>query len=302
MSDLENQTDSVPVALIQMRCNRTRQENLQRAIELIRQAAASQAKIACLPELFLSEYFCQHEDHAYFERAEPVDGPTTATLAQLAAELQLVLLVSIFEKRTAGIYHNTCVVIDADGAVLGHYRKMHIPDDPQYYEKFYFTPGDLGFQAFETHYGCIGALICWDQWFPEAARLTALRGAQILFYPTAIGWFPSEKAACGKPQHDSWQTIQRSHAVANGCFVAAVNRVGFEPPPEGANSEGIEFWGQSFICNTQGQLRAVGSVDQEEVVIAHLNLAEVDHTRTAWPFFRDRRIDAYEGLRDRFAD
>jgi N-carbamoylputrescine amidase len=302
MSAAEVPPQTIPVALIQMRCNRGRQENLRRSKALIRQAAESGAKIICLPELFLSEYFCQREDHSHFQRAEPVDGPTVATFATVAAESKVVLLVSIFERRAAGIYHNTCVVIDADGSVLGHYRKMHIPDDPQYYEKFYFTPGDLGFRAFDTQYGRVGALICWDQWFPEAARLTALRGAHILFYPTAIGWLPHEKNEVGPAQQKSWQTIQQSHAIANGCFVAAANRVGFEPAPESEPSDGIEFWGQSFICDTQGQILAVGSDDQEEVVIAPVDLAQVDRTRTAWPFFRDRRIDAYDGLRERFCD
>jgi N-carbamoylputrescine amidase len=302
MNAPEEPQEATRVALIQMRCNRSTADNLARSVELIRQAAADGAKIVCLPELFLTEYFCQQENHAHFQRAEPVDGPTSRTLARLASELELVLLVSIFEHRTAGIYHNTCLVIDADGTILGHYRKMHIPDDPQYYEKFYFTPGDLGFRAFDTRHGCIGVLICWDQWFPEAARLTAMRGAQVLFYPTAIGWFPNEKEACGEAQHDSWLTIQRSHAIANGCFVAVVNRVGFERQPGGDASQGIEFWGQSFICNPQGQLLVAGSTGGEEVVIAEVDFAEVDRTRTAWPFLRDRRIDAYDGLRNRFLD
>jgi N-carbamoylputrescine amidase len=290
--------DGVTVALLQMRCNRSRQDNLSRAADLLRQAARQGANIACLPELFLSLYFCQSEDQSHFALAETIPGPTTEALSALAAELQIVVLAGLFEQRTPGVYHNTCVVIDADGSLSGRYRKMHIPDDPQYYEKFYFTPGDLGFQSFSTRFANAGTLICWDQWFPEAARLTALRGAHILFYPTAIGWFPHEKDECGQAQVSSWQLVQQAHAVANGCFVAAVNRIGHEGDP----SRGIEFWGQSFICDTQGQLLAQASSNQEEIICATIDLAEIDRTRTAWPFLRDRRIDAYGDLKQRYCD
>lgn len=291
-------SDAIQVALIQMGCNRSRDENIQRAAELLNEAASHGARIACLPELFCSDYFCQQEDHEQFAKAEPIPGPTTEAMSRLASQLHMVIVASLFERRAAGLYHNTCVVLDADGQLLGRYRKMHIPDDPQYYEKFYFTPGDLGFQVFHTRHAAVGTLVCWDQWYPEAARLTAMKGAEILFYPTAIGWFPREKSEYGETQHASWRLIQQSHAVANGCYVAAVNRVGLEPA--GAR-EGIEFWGQSFLCDPQGRVLAEGSVDQEEIVMATVDLGLIDRTRTAWPFFRDRRIDAYDELLKRFS-
>jgi N-carbamoylputrescine amidase len=287
------------VALVQMRCGAEPAENLERAIEFIRDAAANGAQIVCLPELFRSQYFCQSEDHANFALAEEIPGPTTERLGEIAGELGVVVVASLFEKRAAGVYHNTAAVIDADGKYLGKYRKMHIPDDPAFYEKFYFTPGDLGFKAWPTQQGNIGVCVCWDQWYPEAARLTALRGAQLLFYPTAIGWHPKEKEQYGAAQHSSWETIQRSHAIANGCYVAAVNRVGHEAPVGGP---GIEFWGQSFICGPNGEILAKGSVEQEEIVIAVVVWGGIDTHRTHWPFLRDRRIDAYAGIEQRLID
>ncbi|MEM7314224.1 MAG: carbon-nitrogen hydrolase, partial [Planctomycetota bacterium] len=236
---------TIRLSLIQMRCDTSRDVNLERAVERIEQAAADGAQIVCLPELFLSPYFCQTEDHCHFDLAESVPGPTTDALCPVAKSHNVVIIASLFERRAQGLYHNTTAVIDADGQYLGKYRKMHIPDDPQFYEKFYFTPGDLGFQVFDTKYARIGVLICWDQWFPEAARLTAMQGAELLIYPTAIGWLPAEKADDGQAQYDSWETIQRSHAIANGCYVAAVNRIGTEGPA----ASGIEFWGQSFACD-----------------------------------------------------
>jgi N-carbamoylputrescine amidase len=249
--------------------------------------------------LFRSQYFCQSEDHENFKLAETIPGPSTAAFEKLARKHKVVVIASLFERRTAGVYHNTAVVIDADGTLLGRYRKMHIPDDPLFYEKFYFTPGDLGFRAWDTRYGRIGVLICWDQWYPEAARLTAMQGAQVLFYPTAIGWHPSEKAAHGVNQHGAWETIQRSHAVANGCFVAVPNRIGLERPVGG---RGIEFWGQSFVAGPSGEILAKAPADEESVLVVPVDLAQVDETRTHWPFLRDRRIDAYEGITQRLLD
>src|SRR5258708_30224872 len=262
------------IGLIQMRCSPNPPENLDKAIQLIRQAAAQGTKIVCLQELFRTVYFCQVEDHKYFQFAEEIPGPTTELLGKLAAELDLVIIASLFERRAAGLYHNTAVVIDADGNLLGKYRKMHIPDDPLYHEKFYFTPGDLGFQAWPTAQGKIGVCVCWDQWYPEAARLTALRGAEIIFYPTAIGWHPSEKKQSGAAQHSAWETIQRSHAIANGCYVAVPNRVGHEAP---AGGDGIEFWGQSFVCGPDGEILAKGSVDREKIVITHVHENRLHH-------------------------
>jgi len=287
------------VALIQMRCGTVPEKNLAHAVDFIRQAAKQGAEIVCLPELFRSQYFCQAEDHANFALAEEIPGPTTTELGKVAEELGVVIVASLFEKRTAGVYHNTAAVIDADGRYLGKYRKMHIPDDPFYYEKFYFTPGDLGFQAWPTAHGKIGVCVCWDQWYPEAARLTALRGAQILFYPTAIGWHPAEKKKYGAAQYSAWETMQRSHAIANGCYVAAANRVGHEAP---AGGDGIEFWGQSFVVAPSGEIIAKGSVDREEIVMAEIEWARVDEHRTHWPFLRDRRVDAYTGIEKRFLD
>jgi N-carbamoylputrescine amidase len=282
----------ISVGLVQMRCVDDPAANFEIALQRIREAAAQGAQIICLPELFRSQYFCQTEDHAKFDLAEPVPGPSTAALSALAAELHVVVIASLFEKRARGVYHNTAAVLDANGAYLGKYRKMHIPDDPLYYEKFYFTPGDLGFQCFRTEHAPVGVLVCWDQWYPEAARITALHGAEILFYPTAIGWHPAEKAKWGESQLESWELIQRSHAIANGCFVVAVNRVGHEGPEGG----GIEFWGRSFIAGPNGEVCARGPGDVEQVVIARLDLGEIERRRTHWPFFRDRRVDAYRDI------
>jgi N-carbamoylputrescine amidase len=287
------------VALVQMRCGAEPDKNFSRAIDFIRDAAKEGAQMVCLPELFRSQYFCQTEDHANFALAEEIPGRSTSTLGELALELGVVIVASLFEKRRAGLYHNAAVVLDADGKMLGKYRKMHIPDDPLYHEKFYFAPGDLGFQAWKTQRGNMGVCICWDQWYPEAARLTALRGAEIIFYPTAIGWHPSEKKEFGKAQHSSWELIQRSHAIANGCYVAAANRVGHETPTGG---DGIEFWGQSFVCGPDGEIIAKGSVDREEIIIADVDWARVNEHRIHWPFLRDRRVDAYAGLEQRMLD
>src|SRR5216110_3641596 len=287
------------IALIQMRCGPEPEKNFIRAVEFIRDAAKKGGQIVCLPELFRSQYFCQTEDHKYFELAEEVPGRSTSALGELACELGIVIIASLFEKRSAGVYHNTAAVIGADGELLGKYRKMHIPDDPLYHEKFYFTPGDLGFQAWPTANGKIGVCVCWDQWYPEAARLTALRGAEIIFYPTAIGWHPSEKKEFGATQHAAWETIQRSHAIANGCYVAVPNRVGHEAPDGGP---GIEFWGQSFVADPAGQIVAKASVSAEEILLVEADLDALDTQRTHWPFFRDRRIDAYGDLQKRFID
>jgi N-carbamoylputrescine amidase len=289
----------VNIGAVQSRCSAHLDANLAAAERGIRQAAAQGAQIICLPELFRSVYFCQVEDHKYFELAEPVPGPTTERMQAIAKELGVVIVASLFERRTPGIYHNTATIIDADGSYLGKYRKMHIPDDPLFYEKFYFTPGDLGFLAWDTKFARIGVCVCWDQWYPEAARLTALRGAQILFYPTAIGWHPKEKAEYGVRQHSSWETIQRGHAVANGCYVAVPNRVGHEAPEGGP---GIEFWGQSFICDPSGEIIAKASSDEEGVIVAEADLDAVETQRTHWPFLRDRRIDAYDEITRRFID
>ncbi len=287
----------VTLGLVQSRCTLDPAENLRKAIAGVREARAKGAELVCLQELFRSQYFCQTEDHSHFALAEPVPGPSTEALSRLAAELGVVIVASLFERRAEGLYHNTAAIIDADGTYLGKYRKMHIPDDPQYYEKFYFTPGDLGFLAWDTKVGRIGVLVCWDQWYPEAARLTALAGAQILFYPTAIGWLPAEKAEHGAQQQAAWETIQRSHAIANGVYVCAVNRVGHEGAPSG----GIEFWGGSFVADPGGRILAKAG-EGEEVLIATCDLAKVDISRTHWPFLRDRRIDAYADLTKRYRD
>jgi N-carbamoylputrescine amidase len=287
------------IALIQMRCGPEPDENFSRAIEFIRESAQKGAQIVCLPELFRSQYFCQTEDHKNFELAEEVPGKSTSALAEVARETGAIIIASLFEKRSAGVYHNTAAVIDANGKLLGKYRKMHIPDDPLYHEKFYFAPGDLGFQAWPTRQGKIGVCVCWDQWYPEAARLTALHGAEIIFYPTAIGWHPSEKKEFGATQYAAWETIQRSHAIANGCYVAVPNRVGHEAP---AGGDGIEFWGQSFVCGPDGAIIAKGSVDQEEIVIAEVDWRRVNEQRTHWPFLRDRRVDAYDEINRRLID
>jgi len=289
----------VKLGLLQMACSSNPNANLKKTLELAERAAKQGAKIICTQELFRSQYFCQSEEHENFTLAETIPGPSTEAFQKLARKHKAVVIASLFERRAAGVYHNTAAIIDADGSLLGLYRKMHIPDDPLYYEKFYFTPGDLGFRAWKTKHGKIGVLICWDQWYPEAARLTALQGAQILFYPTAIGWHPAEKKSLGANQHNAWELIQRSHAVANGCYVAAVNRIGHERPAGGG---GIEFWGQSFVAGTSGEILAKAAVNREEVLVVPIDLTQVDATRTSWPFLRDRRIDAYSGLTRRLID
>src|SRR3954470_2780291 len=300
----------VNVGLTQMSCAPDPATNRAKQLRLLEQAAKQGGQILCTQELFTSQYFCQVEDHRFFKLAETIPGPSTDAFTKLAKKHKVVIIASLFEKRTSGLYHNTAVVIDADGSILGVYRKMHIPDDPLYYEKFYFTPGDSGpdggFRAWQTKYAKIGVLICWDQWNPEGARFTALQGAEILFYPTAIGWHPSEKAEYGHAQHDSWELIQRSHAVANGCYVCSPNRIGLEKILDASgkpvNDEGIEFWGQSFIASPNGQIVKVGSSDKEEVIVVPCDLEKVEFSRTHWPFLRDRRIDAYENLTKRFVD
>jgi len=296
---MSSQKNIVTLGLIQTRCSPEPRENLAKAIERVSEAADRGAKIICLQELFTSVYFCQVEDHKYFGLAEAIPGPSTDAFSKIAKDRGVVIVASLFEKRGPGLYHNTAAVIDADGAYLGKYRKMHIPDDPLFYEKFYFTPGDLGFKAWNTKYAKIGVCVCWDQWYPEAARLTALAGAQILFYPTAIGWHPAEKAEYGKRQHNSWETIQRSHAIANGCYVAVPNRVGHEAPDGGP---GIDFWGQSFVADPSGQIVAKASESEEEILIVDADLDALDTQRTHWPFFRDRRIDAYGDIQKRYLD
>jgi N-carbamoylputrescine amidase len=288
------------VGLVQMTMSREAGENLEKAVARVGEAARAGAEVVCLPELFRSTYFCQKEDPALFDLAEPVPGPSTEALGRAAKKSGVAVVAPIFERRAAGLYHNTAVILDADGTVAGLYRKMHIPDDPLFYEKFYFTPGDLGFQAFDTRPGRIGALICWDQWYPEGARLTALRGAAVLFYPTAIGWHPHEKAQHGPAQRSAWQTIQRSHAIANGVYVAVVNRVGHEIPPEGG--PGLEFWGSSFLADPFGVVVAEASTGKEEILVGEVSLPRIEEVRRNWPFLRDRRIDAYAGIDRRFLD
>ena len=289
--------DQVTLGLVQMQMSADPVENLSRATAKVREAAGRGAQVVCLPELFQSRYFCQTEDHECFKLAEAMPGPGTEKLGKLAGELGIVLIASMFEKRAEGLYHNTTAVLDADGKFLGKYRKMHIPDDPNYYEKFYFTPGDLGYRSWDTRFARAGVLICWDQWYPEAARLTALAGAQILFYPTAIGWLIPEKAEYGPAQQASWETIQRSHAIANGVFVAAVNRVGVEPGP----NQGIEFWGGSFVAAPNGEVIAKAGTG-EEILIVPIDTRRVDFARTHWPFLRDRRVDSYGDLSKRYID
>jgi len=292
---------SFKIALVQMSCSADPADNLTRARARIVEAASRGATLVCLPELFRSQYFCQAEDHANFDLAEPIPGPSTAALAETARDNRVVIIASLFERRAAGVYHNTAVIIDADGKLLGSYRKMHIPDDPLFYEKFYFTPGDLGFRAFDTACGRIGTLVCWDQWYPEAARLTALAGADVLFYPTAIGWHPSEKAEFGAGQATAWQIAQRAHAIANGVYVAAVNRVGYEKPP-GVAGDGLEFWGGSFVADPFGQIVAEASRDKEETLIVTCDRKHQETVRRNWPFLRDRRIDAYGAITRRLLD
>lgn len=289
-------TDKFRVGLIQLACGLEPQDNLDRTVAKIREAAAQGAQVICTQELFRSQYFCREEDARLFDLAETIPGPTTDVLGPLAKELDVVIVASLFEKRAVGLYHNTAVIFDADGTQLGIYRKMHIPDDPLFFEKFYFTPGDLGFKAFDTKYGRIATLICWDQWYPEGARLAALQGANVLFYPTAIGWHPAEKAEFGEAQHDAWKTMQRSHAIANGVYVAAVNRVGFEGPAE----RGLEFWGASFVSDPFGRVLAQASHDQEEILVVECDPAVMEEVRRNWPFLRDRRIDAYGPIVNRY--
>ena len=284
----------VKVGIVQMSCTADKQQNLQKAIVKVREAAQKGAQIVCLQELFTSLYFCDVEDHDNFQLAEAIPGPSTDELSKVAAELGVVIIASLFEKRAQGLYHNTTAVLDADGAYLGKYRKMHIPDDPGFYEKFYFTPGDLGYKVFKTKFATIGVLICWDQWYPEAARITALMGAEILFYPTAIGWATTQDEATNVEQYNAWQTIQRSHAVANGVHVVSVNRVGEEA--------GVKFWGGSFFANPFGALIHQTSTDDEEVVVQELDLGKTDFYRTHWPFLRDRRIDSYQPITKRLLD
>jgi len=284
------------IGLVQMSCTADANENLNKAIAGIRSAASQGAEIVCTQELFRSQYFCREEKAELFSLAETIPGPTTEVLTSLAKELRVAIVASLFEKRAQGVYHNTAVTIDADGALLGLYRKMHIPDDPLFFEKFYFTPGDLGFQNFETKYARIGVLVCWDQWYPEGARLTSLQGANVLFYPTAIGWHPSEKAEWGAAQLDAWRTIQRAHAIANGIYVAAINRTGFEGPTD----RGLEFWGSSFVADPFGRLIREASTDKEEVLVVECDPKLMDEVRKNWPFFRDRRIDAYAPITERW--
>lgn len=287
------------IGLIQMACSASPAENLGRALSKVEEVARNGAQVICLPELFRSQYFCQKEDAALFDLAESVPGLSTDALAKIAKTHRVTILVSVFERRTAGMYHNSIAVLDERGEIAGLYRKMHIPDDPAYYEKFYFTPGDRGFQAINTTHARVGTLICWDQWYPEAARMTALQGAEILFYPTAIGWHPKEKTEEGQAQRDAWMTIQRSHAIANGVFVVAVNRVGHEAP---AGGDGLEFWGSSFVCDPFGVVLAQASVEKEETLVVDIDLKRIEEVRRNWPFLRDRRIDAYGGITKRFLD
>jgi len=288
------------IGLVQMAMSPEVDDNQEKAVRLVEDAARRGAELVCLPELYRSRYFCQKEDAALFDLAEPVPGPSTEALGAVARRCGITVVAPIFERRAPGLYHNSTVLLGEDGEVRGLYRKMHIPDDPLFYEKFYFTPGDLGFQAFDTKAARIGTLICWDQWYPEGARLTALRGALVLFYPTAIGWHPHEKERYGADQRSAWQTIQRSHAIANGVYVAVINRVGHEVPAEGG--PGLEFWGSSFVADPFGVVVAEASVDGEEILMAEVDPARIEEVRRNWPFLRDRRIDAYAGLERRFLD
>jgi N-carbamoylputrescine amidase len=296
--------DKFQAALVQMACGAEPQKNLERAVAQVREAARLGAEVICLPELFLTQYFCQRQDAALFDLAETIPGPTTARFSDLCRELRVTVLVSLFERRAPGLYHNTVAVIGPDG-LQGIYRKMHIPDDPLYFEKYYFTPGDLGFKAFDVGVGRIGTLICWDQWYPEGARLTAMQGAEVLFYPTAIGWHPAEKAEFGEAQYDAWRTIQRAHAIANGVYVAAVNRVGYEKGDIRGNcaaGAGLEFWGGSFLCDPFGRVLAQASQDGEEILLGEIDAAKIEDVRRNWPFLRDRRIDSYGPITERMID
>jgi N-carbamoylputrescine amidase len=291
------------IGIVQMSCTPEPNDNLERAVAHVHEAAKQGAQLICLPELFLTQYFCQREDHSLFDLAEAIPGPTTKRLGDVSRELKITLIASLFERRAPGLYHNTAAIIDTGGKVDGVYRKMHIPDDPLYYEKFYFAPGDLGFKAFETDFAKFGTLVCWDQWYPEGARLTAAQGANVLFYPTAIGWHPDEKAEWGEAQYDAWRTIQRSHAIANGVYVAVPNRVGFETGNIRGNEapgKGLEFWGGSFIADPFGRVIAQAPHDKEAVLVAEVNIKTMEDVRRNWPFWRDRRVDAYSGITQRF--
>jgi N-carbamoylputrescine amidase len=298
--------DKFNVGLIQMSCSPEPDDNVARAVAHVRSAAKQGAKVICLPELFKTQYFCQREEHAFFDLAEPIPGPTTEVFGELSRELRVTIVVSLFEKRAPGVYHNTAAVMGPDGALQGIYRKMHIPDDPLYYEKFYFTPGDLGYKVFPTEDGAkIGTLVCWDQWYPEGARLTALQGANVLFYPTAIGWHPDEKAEYGDAQYDAWRTVQRAHAISNGVYVAGVNRVGFETGNVRGNEakgKGLEFWGGSFLADPFGQVIAQAGHEKEEILISEIDLKKMEDVRRNWPFLRDRRIDSYGQITQRMID
>jgi N-carbamoylputrescine amidase len=293
---MKNRDDKFKIGLVQMSCSTSPDTNLDKAIAGIREAAAKGAEIVCLQELFRSQYFCREENAALFDLAETIPGPSTEAIGSIAKELGVAVVTSLFEKRAQGLYHNTAAIIDADGSLNGIYRKMHIPDDPLYFEKFYFTPGDLGFKNFETRHARIGVLVCWDQWYPEGARITSLQGANVLFYPTAIGWHPSEKAQYGEAQLDAWRTIQRAHAISNGVFVAAVNRTGSEGPPE----SGLEFWGNSFVADPFGRVIAQATANEEQVLVAECDPKQMDEVRRNWPFLRDRRIDAYAPITERW--
>ena len=298
-------TDKFNIGLVQMHCTPEPDDNVSRAVEHVREAAKRGAEVICLPELFKTQYFCQREEHAFFDLAEPIPGPSTRIFGDLARELKATIVVSLFERRAAGVYHNTAAIMAPDGTLNGTYRKMHIPDDPLYYEKFYFTPGDLGYKVFDVPQGKVGTLVCWDQWYPEGARLTALQGAEVLFYPTAIGWHPDEKAEWGDAQYDAWRTIQRSHAIANGVYVGVVNRVGHEQGDIRGNrapGKGLEFWGGSFIADPFGRIIAEASHDKEEILIGEVNVKTMEEIRRNWPFLRDRRIDSYAPITKRLID
>ena len=293
------------IGLVQMSCSPDPAANLDKAADRVRDAAREGANVVCLPELFGAQYFCQREDIALFDIAETIPGPSTERLAAVAREENVVVVASLFERRAAGLYHNTAAILESDGSLAGIYRKMHIPDDPLYYEKFYFTPGDLGFRAFDTSAGNIGTLVCWDQWYPEGARITTLQGANVLFYPTAIGWHPAEKEEFGAAQYDAWQTIQRSHAIANGVYVGAVNRVGHENGDVRGNrveGAGLEFWGGSFIADPFGRILAKAAHDREDILVGEIDLKALEDQRRNWPFLRDRRIDAYQPIVNRYLD
>jgi N-carbamoylputrescine amidase len=298
-------SDKFNVGLIQMHCSPEPDDNVARAVAHVREAAKRGAEVICLPELFKTQYFCQREEHSFFDLAEPIPGPTTKIFADLARELKVTVVVSLFERRAAGVYHNTAAVLGPSGTLEGIYRKMHIPDDPLYYEKFYFTPGDLGYKVFDVPQGKVGTLVCWDQWYPEGARLTALQGAHVLFYPTAIGWHPDEKAQWGEAQHDAWRTIQRSHAIANGVYVGVANRVGHEQGDirgNRAEGKGLDFWGGSFLADPFGRIVAEANHDKEEILVGEVNVKTIEEIRRNWPFLRDRRIDSYAPITSRLID